>query len=214
MFEYSAVSREMYKNISSVNKKYNKELIVYSITGRGILSGRYNGVTFDKGDIRHIDPLFSRCKREYALVLQNYLHRIGEDKGYNSVQMAIAWVLKHEDISYGLIGSSSQMHLEENLKAREVHLTDDEFKEMSQHIEELEEEYVFGILHEEIHNKVVGLKNLILIFEYILNNQMANEKVIMPIFESIYLNKEATIKDLETARITLVELLEYPRSSS
>jgi len=71
LMELSTVTRDSRKKLLPLCQKYGVGAIAFSVTGRGLLTGRFkNGKKMEKkngkekkfepGDIRNIDPLFHR----------------------------------------------------------------------------------------------------------------------------------------------------------
>jgi pyridoxine 4-dehydrogenase len=54
------------------------------------------------------------------------LDRVAERKGATTAQVALAWLLAHSPVMLPIPGTSSLRHLEENLEASEVELSEDE----------------------------------------------------------------------------------------
>jgi aryl-alcohol dehydrogenase-like predicted oxidoreductase len=123
LMELSPVARDALETLLPICKEYNLAAIAFSITGRGILSGRYaGGHVFAAGDIRRMDPLFKHERFDAALRIRERLAKLGEDYGATALQMGIAWVLAQPQVACALTGTSSPTHLAENLAASEINL--------------------------------------------------------------------------------------------
>jgi aryl-alcohol dehydrogenase-like predicted oxidoreductase len=59
------------------------------------------------------------------------LDRIAEETGATPSQLALAWLLRRSPVMLPIPGTSSVGHLEENLKAAEVELTDEQFEALT-----------------------------------------------------------------------------------
>jgi pyridoxine 4-dehydrogenase len=59
------------------------------------------------------------------------LERIAKEKGATSAQIALAWLLKRSKVMLPIPGTASLKHLEENIQAVSVDLTDEEFRQLS-----------------------------------------------------------------------------------
>jgi aryl-alcohol dehydrogenase-like predicted oxidoreductase len=118
LMELSAVERNALKDMLPVCRKEGIAGIAFSVTGRGLLTGRFRGVDqFAPDDFRRNDPLFQRERLESGLRITDKLREKGRKYGKSPVQTAIAWVLHQPGIVCGLTGPSSIDHLEENLGA-------------------------------------------------------------------------------------------------
>jgi pyridoxine 4-dehydrogenase len=60
------------------------------------------------------------------------LEQIARAHGASPMQVALAWLLKRSPVILPIPGTSSVEHLEENIAAASVQLTDEEFKKLSQ----------------------------------------------------------------------------------
>ncbi|HWD65866.1 MAG TPA: aldo/keto reductase [Solirubrobacteraceae bacterium] len=60
------------------------------------------------------------------------LDRIASDHGSKPSQLALAWLLRRSPVMLPIPGTSSVEHLEENLEAAEIELTDEEFESLGQ----------------------------------------------------------------------------------
>ncbi|MDT5278579.1 MAG: pyridoxine 4-dehydrogenase, partial [Mycobacterium sp.] len=60
------------------------------------------------------------------------LAKLGAEHGHATPsQLALAWLLKRSPVVLPIPGTSSVSHLEENVAAAEIELTDDEFEKLS-----------------------------------------------------------------------------------
>ena len=121
LMELSPVSRTSLQTLLPICQEHGMASFAFSITGRGIISGRYSkDHRFPKGDIRRMDPLFKRERFDSALRVREYLTELGNQYGKTAVQMGIAWVLAQPSVACALTGTSSITHLDENLVACEI----------------------------------------------------------------------------------------------
>lgn len=116
LMELSAVARNARKDLLPVCKSEDVGAIAFSITGRGILTGRYKtDAQFEANDIRNMDPLFHRARFRSAIRIKDKFVELAQKYEKTAVQAAIAWVLAQPSIICALTGSSKIPHLEENL---------------------------------------------------------------------------------------------------
>ena len=60
---------------------------------------------------------------------------MAEERGQKLSQMALAWVLRHENVTSVLIGASRPEQLEENVRALDnLRFTEDELTRIDQHV--------------------------------------------------------------------------------
>jgi pyridoxine 4-dehydrogenase len=60
------------------------------------------------------------------------LDQIARDNDATPVQVSLAWLLHHSPVMVPIPGTSSVAHLEENMAARELELSDDELKRVEE----------------------------------------------------------------------------------
>jgi pyridoxine 4-dehydrogenase len=96
------------------------------------------------GDRKHEDVL-EYCEKEGLAFIPWYpvaagklakpggtLDAIAKRHGVTVAQLSIAWLLHRSPVMLPIPGTSSVAHLEENLKAAEIVLSDDELKEIEE----------------------------------------------------------------------------------
>lgn len=133
LMELSPVARTTLSTLLPICVEHGMAALAFSVTGRGILSGRYQpGHEFEKGDIRRIDPLFKHERFDSAMRVRNKLTEVGLLYQASAVQMAIAWVLAQPQVACALTGTSSIRHLEENIRAGEIELQDEDLDSLDQ----------------------------------------------------------------------------------
>lgn len=121
LMELSPVARTSLQTLLPICQEHDLAAFAFSVTGRGILSGRYTSDhEFSEGDIRRMDPLFKRERFDSALRTRDTLKNIGERYESSAVQMGIAWVLAQPRVACALTGTSSIKHLDENIAACKI----------------------------------------------------------------------------------------------
>ena len=58
------------------------------------------------------------------------LEKLAKLKGVTTTQIALAWLLKHSPVMMPIPGTSTREHLEENIAAASLDLTDDELAQL------------------------------------------------------------------------------------
>jgi aryl-alcohol dehydrogenase-like predicted oxidoreductase len=105
--------------------------VPFSPLGRGFLTGTINADTkFDKNDFRNIVPRFEEENRRANQVLIDKISAFAKIKRVTPAQVALAWVLAQRPWIVPIPGTTKISRLEENLKAEQVELTDDDLKEI------------------------------------------------------------------------------------
>ena len=194
-FELSAVARDTLKEILPVLLAHQAGLIAFSVTGRGLLSGKYSSKpNFGKDDIRSIDPLFQRDRYQSAMRIVDKFTKLGRLYGKSCVQTAIAWTLAQPGIYCALTGPSSIAHLEENLGGSGWEIS-------SEHILELEtfflsederlindqKQTIRQILTSQLpSDQMAAIQDLIYVMETSITQQWTHQDVLMPFFMDVF----------------------------
>ncbi|NNN18307.1 MAG: aldo/keto reductase family protein [Acidimicrobiaceae bacterium] len=126
--EYSMLWRVIEEEIIPVSKELGMSQIVWSPMAQGVLSGKYlPGHEIPKGS-RGADPnggadAISGFLTHDILSNVQQLSPIAEELGLSMAQLAIAWVLRNDNVSAALVGASRPEQIAENVKASGVVLT-------------------------------------------------------------------------------------------
>jgi len=93
---------------------------------------------------RDAEPLLEHCERQGIAFIPWFplatgqlaasggpLDRIAEELGASPAQLALAWLLRRSPVMLPIPGTASVAHLEENLRAAEIELTDEQFETLS-----------------------------------------------------------------------------------
>ncbi|WP_353893586.1 aldo/keto reductase [Proteinivorax hydrogeniformans] len=183
--EISVINNSSYTQLYPLHKKYGFDIMGFSVTGRGILSGEINHATkFLPGDIRAIDPQFKRSKLKSALRKYKKLKEISENCGVTPVQLAICWVIHKEGIEVALIGPTKKEHLLENSRAAKCSIKKDIIDEIDRFIRKEDEwlkvavsEDVSNILDNQLNKDIVTVtQDLIYVLEHCLENNLMEHK--------------------------------------
>ena len=202
LMELSPVARTSLTTLLPVCQEHRMAGLAFSVTGRGILSGRYKpGHEFDHGDIRRIDPLFKRERFESAMRVRDRLAKMGVKYDATAIQMAVAWVLAQPQIACALTGTSSLDHLAENIAASEIELGEDDLAGLNSFLDEedqrlasLQEKTLRRLLNEPLDNDPENaFEDLVYVLETAIINGMVRESEVVPAFKELF----ALRKDLD-----------------
>ncbi len=121
---YNMLDRHIEAEILPTCSKYGMGLVVWSPLCQGLLTGKYND-----GPPPGSRGAESRWMRD-DLNEDNYekcrkLTSVANDLGIKLSQLALAWILRREEISCAIIGATSPEQLKENVMASEISLSDD-----------------------------------------------------------------------------------------
>ena len=131
--EYSLWSRDPEDEILAVCRELGIGFIAYSPLGRGFLTGqfrRFEDLSAD--DYRRNSPRFQGENFQKNLDLVGSVERIAKEKGCQSAQLALAWVLAQGDDIVPIPGTKRRKYLEENVAAFDVKLTDDDLRRINE----------------------------------------------------------------------------------
>ncbi|MFP4611856.1 MAG: aldo/keto reductase [Spirochaetaceae bacterium] len=129
---YSLVNRGLEYEFQSFAEYYNVGILVWSPLAGGFLSGKYSkdqpappGTRFaEAGQFVPFDK-----ERGYEII--EILQEIASNHGCSPARVAIAWCLAQPAISSVIIAGRKTEHLEDNVAASELELTDDELRELN-----------------------------------------------------------------------------------
>ncbi|KAF2807567.1 Aldo/keto reductase [Mytilinidion resinicola] len=129
--QYNLLVREKVENeFRWLYEKYGLGLTVFSPLKQGILTGKYNGQSQPPADSRlatakdkysvAYSKTFGNETWQRELELVEKLKPVAQELGVSLAQLALAWVLKNENVSSVIIGASSPAQVDENVAALEV----------------------------------------------------------------------------------------------
>jgi aryl-alcohol dehydrogenase-like predicted oxidoreductase len=128
---YSILTRNIENEILPLTQKYGMGVLSYSPLAGGWLSGRYRLGGDQNGPVSVArQRLANRFDLELPenqrkLEAADALAKVAEDAGISLIELAIAFVLRHPAITSAIIGPRTMDHLDSQLKAADVELSDD-----------------------------------------------------------------------------------------
>ena len=127
--EYSLFTRDLEDEILPTIRELGIGLVPYSSLGRGLLTGAITSEdSLDEGDSRR-SAYFPRLNGEGLranLRLVDRIRDIAEQQECTPGQLALAWVLAQGEDVAPIPGTKRVRYLEENVRAADVRLTDDD----------------------------------------------------------------------------------------
>jgi len=132
--EYSLWSRFTESDILPTLRELGIGFVPYSPLGRGFLTGRFQSPDdLPEGDFRSERyPRFERENFEQNLELVEAVKQMARDRGVTPAQLALAWVLAQGDDVVPIPGTTSPDHLEENVAAAEIDLSQDDLDRLNE----------------------------------------------------------------------------------
>jgi aryl-alcohol dehydrogenase-like predicted oxidoreductase len=138
--EYSLWTRDVEAEILPLCRELGIGFVPYSPLGRGFLTGRFNSreklEELEQGDFRRNNPRFQGENLDANLRLEGKLEEIAEEKGITPSQLALAWVLAQGDDIVPIPGTKRRRYLEENAKAADVDLTEEDLARIDDQLPE------------------------------------------------------------------------------
>lgn len=152
-YEYSMWWREPEKDIFPIAKEFNIGIVPFSPLGKGYLTGKFDTqTTFDKSDFRSTIPRFSPEALKTNQKFVDFIKDFAKQKGITPAQLALAWVLAQGENLAPIPGTTKMNRLEENLKAVDIELSEEEIKTINTGIDKIE---IAGERYSKAHMKAV-----------------------------------------------------------
>jgi aryl-alcohol dehydrogenase-like predicted oxidoreductase len=137
--EYSPFALEIESEqtgLLTAARELGVKIVAYSPLGRGFLTGAIKSRDdFDAKDNRLNHPRFSDEHFGDNMKLVKTLSAIAEKKGVTPGQLVLAWVQAQGDDFISIPGTKRRKYLEENAKAAETNLSQEEIQEIRNEIE-------------------------------------------------------------------------------
>lgn len=134
--EMNAAALNRYRELRPLQERHEFGIIAFSITGRGLLTGKISEDTqFAPSDLRSLDPFFKRNKLASGLRIKNKLAEVGVNYSATPAQMAIAWVLSQSGVDAALTGPTDPDHLRENCRAMHLSLDPADLEDINKSIQ-------------------------------------------------------------------------------
>ena len=128
--QYSMLWRVIEDEVVPASKEAGLSQIVFSPVAQGVLTGKYlPGQPVPEGsratDTKGGKNMIARWMRDEVLERVQKLKPIAGELGITMAQLAVAWVLKNDNVAAAIIGASRPDQITENVKASEVELADE-----------------------------------------------------------------------------------------
>lgn len=126
--EYSLWERGLEERILPTLRELGIGLVPFSPLGRGFLTGAAKPASeFPEGDFRRSgDPRLQGANFDANVRATGFFRDFAQRKGITPAQLALAWLLHKGPDIVPIPGTKRRKYLEENLRAAEVKLDDDE----------------------------------------------------------------------------------------
>lgn len=132
---YSMLTRDAEREIFPFCVKQGIGAIVYSPMQSGLLTGRFDLSRVAQDDWRRKYFWFQEPNLSKALALVEELRPIARTRGQTVGQLAVQWVLHSPAVTAAIVGARSATQVEENVRAGEKELSDEEYLEVTKIVE-------------------------------------------------------------------------------
>lgn len=133
--KYSLLDRQAESNgVLQTAKELGISIIAYSPLAQGLLTGKFHDDPFlimQRPGIRKFQHRFRKEGLMESLPVIEVLKRIAEKKNSTAAQVALAWLLQFNgDMVVTIPGATKAYHVEDNVEAMKISLTNDELMEL------------------------------------------------------------------------------------
>lgn len=132
--EYHLMHRTPEESVLPLCAELGIGFVPYSPINRGFLGGAITEYTqFDAtNDNRQTLPRFTPEAIRANLRIVEVLHAFGRTRGYTAAQVALAWLMNKHPWIVPIPGTTKLSHLEENLRAADIHFTAEEIRNLEE----------------------------------------------------------------------------------
>ena len=132
---WSLVDRHVEDGHTALCRRAGIGMIVYSPLAQGVLTNKYAGGARPEGSratgrFAHFLTSEKALTPENVAAAERFAAWVAARGLPGPAPVALAWVLRHAEVSSAIIGATSVAQLEENLRAAEVSLSDDDVRGM------------------------------------------------------------------------------------
>jgi aryl-alcohol dehydrogenase-like predicted oxidoreductase len=131
---YNMIQRQIEAEIIPLCEREGVGQVVFSPLAQGVLTGKYRPGEAPERGTRAADPESSlfmrRLMNEEDLSAVDQLRSVASDAGLSLSQLALAWILRHDNVSSAIIGASRPEQVEDNAQAAGVRLSPEAVSEV------------------------------------------------------------------------------------
>ncbi|MDG5790031.1 aldo/keto reductase family protein [Evansella sp. AB-P1] len=125
---YNMVNRYIENEVIPVSEKYGVGQVVFSPLAQGVLTGKYKGGKVPEDSRAANDStnrFISKFMNDDVYSKVEKLEGVANDLNITLPELALAWILRQENVASALIGASKPEQVEQNVKAIDVTLSTD-----------------------------------------------------------------------------------------
>lgn len=133
---YSMLDRKQEKKNLPYVAKHKIAFLAYSPLSKGLLSGKMGpDRVFDDSDLRKNKPRFSVKNRKAVATMLDDFKPVADRHGVSMAQLIVAWTVSQTGCTHALLGARNPQQAEENARAGNAQLTEQDLAAMQQAIE-------------------------------------------------------------------------------
>jgi voltage-dependent potassium channel beta subunit len=133
---YNMITRYIERDVLPLCEREGIGQVVFSPLAQGILTGKYKpGQQPEQGTRaanKEQNMFMQDMLNDRTLTAVQHLNELAQQQGYTLSQMALAWILRQQDVSSAIIGATSVKQVEENLKASDITLSEEVLKQIDE----------------------------------------------------------------------------------
>jgi voltage-dependent potassium channel beta subunit len=129
---YNMLTRYIEREIIPLCTREGIGQVVFSPLAQGVLTGKYKpgqqpqqGTRAANSEVNNF--MGGNLMSDKTLTAVQQLQSLAQQGGYTLSQLALAWILRQQNVSAAIIGASRPEQIEENVKASEISLSQDIF---------------------------------------------------------------------------------------
>src|ERR671914_3128066 len=138
---YNMIQRGIEAEVVPLSEREGVGQVVFSPLAQGVLTGKYHPGEAPEGGTRAADPetsrFMQRLMNEKVLSAVDKLRPVASEAGLTMSQLALAWILRHDNVSSAIIGASRPEQVEDNAQAAGVKLSPDVASEIDDVLEDV-----------------------------------------------------------------------------
>ena len=136
---YSMLRRDAENDVLPYCREHDIGVVVYSPLQRGLLTGKVTmDRTFHERDGRTRDRRFTPDSRKRVLAFLDRLRPVAEAHDATLAQLVIAWTIRQPGVTAALVGARNPRQVEENARAADLRLSDDELRQITDEVDQVE----------------------------------------------------------------------------
>lgn len=130
--QWSLLERGAEREVVPACRTFGLGVLVWSPLASGFLSGKYRrGQPPPEGArLTEWKDTMARLGQDRSYDVLDVLARVGDRRGATSAQVALAWLLARKEVSSIILGARTVAQLDDNLRATEIALTEEDVKEL------------------------------------------------------------------------------------